>query len=212
MLEFNADEWSVAKGSRKIELTERHYLEVRVSCTKMVTVYGVSGQKKVPLQSGTQFRCRARTTGFTHVEIKGTGQTEFGYTTRQIPIQDGEPLTHEKPAAPPLPSATNLVAQIARTIRQEMRYQRDPVMEPEDHPFATRYEVDDDDFEFEEDIVERTRREKKEARERAKAKKEEAELEQQIKEGEEPRSPTTSARAPEPSGPVQQQEPPLAAE
>lgn len=158
MRDFNAEEWNAAKGTRKIELSAVHFIEITVSCSKAVQLLGVRGDKKVPFQSGNSFRFRGKVQGFDYLELKGTGQTEFGWRLRELPRQDGEPLNHDNPPAPPMPGNENMLLAMRRIFQQELRRNRSPVMEPEDLP--DRYSIDDDDWEFEEELAERLQAER----------------------------------------------------
>ena len=154
MLVFDATEWQAGKGREKIALSEIHQIEISVSCTQDVQLFGVSEDKTVPLKIGREFRIRCKTKGFLHLELKGKPQVEFGYRIRTIERQDGEPLNSDNPPDPPMPGQDNLLLQMRRIMNENMRRDRPPVLEPEGlGPFGTRYEVDEDDYRFEEDIA-----------------------------------------------------------
>lgn len=156
MLVFDARDWNAAKGQTAILTGSRKEIELHVSCTKEVRLLGVSEGKKIPLHSGTTFRVRAKAEGFDSLILVGTGQTEYGYSLRDIARQDGEPIDHENPPAAPMPGQDNLLLAMRRIMQEEMRRNRAPVMDPEDLPWSTRYEVDEDDFEFEEEMHSRS--------------------------------------------------------
>lgn len=156
MLEFNAHDWKVAKKSVEIPLDETiQFVQIRVSCIENVTLYGLFGKTKVPLQNGPQYRCRAKVQNFEALRLEVKSDIEFGYTFDQLPRQDGEPIDHENPPALEMPGATNMVAQIQSMIRAEAKRNRLPVGEPEDLPGSGRYDIEEDDYEFEEELIER---------------------------------------------------------
>lgn len=146
---FN-ENWKAAKGETRISLDARHHIQIQVSCTQDVQLLGLRGKEEIPLKIGREFRIRAQTKGFDALVLKGA--TEYGYSVLDIPRQDGEPLNDDNPPAPPMPGANNLIAQMQRLMRDEFNRHRPPVLDPEDLPWQERYVIDDDDYDFEEEI------------------------------------------------------------
>lgn len=152
MQDFNAENWASSKEPVSFD-PEPGKTEVRVSCSKPVEIRGIKPDgSSVLLHSGTSFRLVATFRSFSSVVLRGSGKTEFGYSILHDARQDGEPIDHRDPPAPPMPGADNLLLQVKRIIQNEMRANRPPVLEPEDLPFANRYMVDDDDERFEEEL------------------------------------------------------------
>lgn len=151
MLEFNAHDWKVAEKKVTFDLDEATcFVQVRVSSTQAVTLYGVRGKARIPLQSGPQYRCRAKVEAFDALELEA--EVAFGYTFDILERQDGEPIDHENPPAIPMPSPKNLVQQFQQMMRDQARRKRLPIAEPEDLPGSARYAIEDEDFDFEEEI------------------------------------------------------------
>lgn len=146
------NEWLVSKATKKIPTSNAHQLEISVSCTQDVQLFGVRGSEKVPLKIGREWRFKTRVKGFDRLELKGKPAVEYGYRVVSRPVQDGEPLNSDNPPAVPLDTGDNLLLQVKRLMRDEFNRNRSPVLEPEDLPWASRYEIDDDDFDFEEEI------------------------------------------------------------
>lgn len=174
---FNADEWNPIKGTYAFQVDEKHMVDIWVSCTKTVTVFGVSKKGRIVLKSGTEFRFRGQVKGFRKIEIVGTGQTLFGLKVRETAMQNGEDISDEKPLVLSLPEPSNLVLKMRRLAAEHHSRNRMPVLEPEDGPSFGRYEYEDEEeVLFEEEAFAKSqeeakkRKEAKEAEEREKAK------------------------------------------
>lgn len=152
--DFDATEWSLGSETTvlPLELEVHHHVQVRVSCSKEVTLLGVCEEKEIPLQSGQTFRFRGQLRNFQALALRGTGKTVYGYSFKEIPRQDGEALSDEKPASPPLPGNDNLLLSMRRLMQQEHRRNMPPVCDPETD-LPDRYTIEDDDFRFEEEIA-----------------------------------------------------------
>lgn len=157
MLVYDAENWNAAKGKKKIEIEPCHHIEVRVSSTKDVQVLGVRSSEEIPLKIGREFKLKAKARGFDAIILKGTGQTQYGFMIVHHARRDQDATSPDNPPAPPMPGANNLIAQMRQVAQQEMARNRMPVMDPEDLPFSNRYLVDDDDYDFEEELVEKAR-------------------------------------------------------
>lgn len=189
MLVFEAEDYHVGKGTvlRDIDLIVSE-IEVSVSCTSDVHLTAVSGKKRVLLQTGQAYRFRGRLLGFQRLELKGAPGVEFAYRIRPIDRQVGEPLDDRNPPSVPMPQADNLLLQMRKLFQEDLKARRPPVMEPEDLAFASRYEVDDDDLAFEEEIIANQRDERAKAVEQAKQR--EAEAREKEKAAESPPEPS----------------------
>lgn len=151
MQDFDHD-WNSSKQPVTFE-PEKGRTEITVSCAKPVELRGVREDgSSVLLHSGTSFRLVATFRSYPSVVLRSQANTEFGYRVRHDPRQDGEPLNHDNPPAPPLPGNDNMLLQVKRIIQDEMRRNRPPVLDPEDLPFSNRYMVDEDDERFEEEL------------------------------------------------------------
>lgn len=172
MPEFRADEWRPVQGECYVETSPRHFLDIQVSCTKEVRVFGVCEEKKTLLKSGTEFRFRGQVKGFEKVLIQGTGETPFGARVLDCPMQDGEYNSGVKAPVIELPEASNLVLKMRQIARAHHQATRSPVLEPEDFISFGRYEFEDDqEVLFEEEALEKAEAETKA---KAKARKEAA--------------------------------------
>lgn len=172
MLVFD-ERWQRATSQITIAIPLRGLVQVQVSGEAQVQMQGLRGQEKVPLKVGQEWRVRLKADDFNAITLKSS--KPFGYSHQVIELQDGEPLNDEDPPAPPLPGADNLVAQFHRLVRDNARLGAGPYMDPEDlGPLASRYEIDEDDQRFEEEIVsdlqqKREERKRKKAEEKAQA-------------------------------------------
>lgn len=153
MPDYNIEEWQRAVGKTTIDVEERHYIQIQVSCSQDVQVFGVSKEAEIPLKIGREFKFKAKTAGLDQVIIKGKPATPYGLCIKHRAIQDGDPIDHENPPSPPIPGEGNMLLKIRSIMQQQARNNRQPVLEPEDLPFATRYEIEDDDDRFEEEII-----------------------------------------------------------
>lgn len=169
MQAFKSSDWQAVEKTYELEVYPRHFVEAQVSCTQTVTLQGVlvletdNGETeiKVPLMSGNQFRFKETVSGF--VRLIFQAEVPFGLRLIDRPKQDGEPLTHENPPPPPLPGADNLVARIQRIMRDQANASRPPRLDPEDMPLARRYMVADDDEDFEEEMLAKAQKARKDA-------------------------------------------------
>lgn len=161
MLEFDGD-WrsSVSLVERPVPASQE--VEVRVSCAKVVSLYGrFEGGKWVMLHSEAgSWRVRAKF-NFDHLRLQGDGKHEFGYRFRDMDRTGAEPVDDSRPADPPLPGKDNILLQVRRIMRQEFERNRAPYLEPEELPYGDRYVIDEDDERFEEEIAAEQRRETK---------------------------------------------------
>lgn len=172
MREFDS-EWQATKGSFEFEVSEAHQVDLWVSCTKKVQVLGLPAEKgkaAVVLKSGEEFRFRAPLYGFRKVIVQGTGETPFGLRARHSPRQPDEVIDPEPAKVLSLPEPSNLVAKMRRLAAEHHRFNRMPVLEPEEGASFGRYEFDDEDeVLFEEEAFAKSQEEAKERRAKAEA-------------------------------------------
>lgn len=184
-------DWQAYKGTFKRTITARENIDLRVSCTKPVQVFGMRGAEKILLKAGENFRFLDTLRGFSALMIKGPRDTEYGFRLIHQPRQQGEANSGEKPPVLQLPEPSNLVQQFRRMQRDHHVSNRSPVLEPEDGFFRS-YELDEDeDFLFEEEIAARNAAEAK-ARKEAEAEAEQQEARTPPERLEEPPSENTS--------------------
>jgi hypothetical protein len=169
---YNADQWAVSKGQIKVPFDQfRHYVKIEVTSQKPVTVFGLRGEEEIPLQTGVSVSAKILTEGWDALIVKGTGQTPFGFQIHSTARQDGEEINDDDPPAVPLPNNSNLLLQLRNALREEGN-RHTFRLEPEDLPGAARYAIDDEDYDFEEDILARRQQQAAEvAAEAANAKK-----------------------------------------
>lgn len=107
----------------------------------------------IPLLNRVDFKSKVKFQGFTALRLTGAkGQTagvNFGSAARRI----ADPVDQEKFVSPPLPQNNNLLLQIQRMMREEMKRATGPTMDPEDGGFENRHLIDEDDDRFEEELA-----------------------------------------------------------
>lgn len=173
MQDFN--DWQAIKGQKTIKITPREMVDIWVSCSKPVQVFGVREKEAIPLKTGTEFRFREKLFDFEKILIVGTGQTRFGLRVHNRPLQNGEYNSGEKAPVISLPEPGNLLVQMRRMSRAHHEANRMPVLEPEEHSGFTSYEYDEDqEVLFEEEAYELAMKTKKEAAQKAKTQSEKA--------------------------------------
>lgn len=145
------DTWVVAKGQVVVDLVGVDWIKIAWSCTKPVQVQGVRGEEKIPLQTNPQGQLRAKAKGFRQVILKGTGETPFGYSLRVAEASKAKEVDHSDPPAIPLPQPSNLIQYLQQESRR-MNQMFGRRLEPEQLPGASRYEIEDDDWAFEEEL------------------------------------------------------------
>lgn len=164
------DEWSSRKGTVAFSVEPKgHQIDIWVSCTKPVSVYGVSKDQETLLKAGSEFRFRKKVRGYLKVRIKGTGQTAFGLKVVERPLSEIDYNSGEKAPVVELPEPSNLVARFRAIARAHHQGNSMPVLEPEDGPSFGRYEVDDEaEIMFEEEAWQKRQEERKVAARKAK--------------------------------------------
>lgn len=161
---YDQEEWKPRKGTFAFSITSRHMVDIWVSCTKTVKVFGVQGTEATLLKAGEEFRFRSQLRGYDKVRLVGTGQTEFGVKIAESPIQDGEPNNGEKAPVLQLPEPSNMLLRMRQIQKEHAAFSRYPVLEPEEFPSFGRYEVDEDDeVLFEEEAIAAAQEKRKKA-------------------------------------------------
>lgn len=191
MPEFDLYAWKVGKNRLARPLGARCAVTLKVSCTAAVQVRLVQGSEEVPIKTGSEFTIRFKTREAEQLIIEGTKDVEYGYSLELRDLQDGDPINDQDPPAPPMPGNSNLLLQMRNIMRQEMRRSQQPVFDPEDLPGAGRYEIDDEDYYFEEEIGQQRRAER--------ARKRQASQETAPHEAGAPGKPAADEAAPEPA-------------
>lgn len=143
--------WSISDGHVRLELTPGECLEIEVSGGASVRLSGVREDEEVLLHQAEEFKVRIAETGFQEAHL--ICSDPFAYRCKAVRVQDGEPLNNENPPDPPLPGADNLVAQFHRLVKENARRDAAPYLDPEDLPFGNRYVVDEENEDFEEEVV-----------------------------------------------------------
>lgn len=154
MREFNFEDISTAKGRQRIPLSGKTRVNLKITSQRPVQLFAMRGGEAHFLETGTDFTFKAQLLFYDALVLKGTGQTAYHYRLGTKDLQQGEPLDHESPPAPPLPGADNLVAQFNRMLRDQSKV---PYLEPEEFHMADRYLIDEEDERFEEEILEEQR-------------------------------------------------------
>lgn len=172
MPEYRSDEWQAIKGEFYLPLTERHMVDLWISCTETVQVLGVLDGEKRLLKSGKEFRFRGQVKGFASLEV--TSNAPFGLKVRHVPLQVGEYNSGERSPVVSLPEPSNLLLKMRQMQREHHVQSRMPVLDPDDFGTFGRYEVEDDqECLFEEEAYEKrlkeakAKRDKKAAQEKA---------------------------------------------
>lgn len=165
----DSNEWQAIKGQKTIKITTREMVDIWVSSSKTVQVFGVRQAEKIPLKTGSEFRFREKLFDFEKLEIVGTGQTKFGLKVKTRPIQNGEYNSGIKAPVITLPEPGNLLIQMRRMSRAHHEANRLPVLEPEENQSFRSYEYDDDqEVLFEEEAYEKAIEARKAAKEKQK--------------------------------------------
>ena len=176
MPEYNAQEWEAVPKQIKIPLQRKHQIDLWISCTEDVQVFGVPQEKEkapVILRTGKEFRFRSPLVGFSALQIKS--KVEFGMKLVHSPRQDGENISDEKPPVVTMPEPDNLVWKMRQIAEANARQGRMPVLEPDEATGFQSYEYEDDqELMFEEEEIEHKREQREKAKAAAKKKAQEA--------------------------------------
>lgn len=177
MPEFKSNEWRPVDGKAEFEVTPRHFVDLQVSCTETVKVYGLLGSSATLLKSGTEFRFRGQVKGFEKIAVEGKSKVPFGLRLVELALMDGEPNSGERPPVVSMPEPSNLLLKMRQIAREHHLRSRMPVLEPEDFASFGRYEIEDEDEEvlFEEEAFQKAQDERKAKAEAAAKAREEAE-------------------------------------
>lgn len=169
MPEFRSDEWESVEKSRRIELTERHMVDLWVASKETVGVFGVRGKASTLLKSGKEFRFRGQVKGFEALEVIGTGP--FGLKCRASELQVGEYNSGIKAPVVDVPEPSNLLLRMRQIARAHHEATRIPVLDQDEFPSFGRYEADDDEeLMFEEEAFEKRQEDARKAKAEAAAK------------------------------------------
>lgn len=141
---FRSDEWSKVTGSVDIAISDRENVDVWVSCTHPVSVFGVSGEEETSLAAGATFRFRNVVQGYEALRVTGSPGVAFGLKVTTRPRQLAEHNDQVKAPVIPVPEPTNLVWRMREMARQHHAARRMPLLEPEDMGFRS-YELDDEE-------------------------------------------------------------------
>lgn len=152
MLEFKASEWTREKEFEWAPCTNRVQYHIEVNGETNVELAGKVSQdgEWVTLRSGAHMNFKPKFEGFSFLRLKSP--KAFSMRLRHIARQNGEPINHENPPAPPMPGANNLVAQFQRMLKDHAKARRGNMLEPDGLP--SLYEMDEDDGLWEEDMHE----------------------------------------------------------
>lgn len=151
---FESDLWQACKGEKEIVCRERERVQVKVSCTKPCCLFGLREGTWVPLEAGGSFKAKLSSEGWEKFKVTGPDKvTLFGLCVKVTPCVP-EPVDPQmapviEPRAP-----DNLVQALKLQMMGGRGFTRRP--DPDDMP--SLYEVQENDFLFEEELVERARR------------------------------------------------------
>lgn len=206
MPEYKSNEWRAVEEEAEFEVAPRHFVDLQVSCTKPVQVFGLLGQASTLLKTGQEFRFRGQVKGFEKILVKGVTKTPFGLRLVEEALSDGEYNSGEKAPVVSMPEPSNLLLKMRNMAREHHMRNRMPVLEPDEYPSFGRYEIDDDVDEvlFEEEAIERYQEKRKKEKEEAEAK--------ARKDAEAKAAPQAPAAPQEPPSPKPPKEPPKAQE
>lgn len=138
MLKFHPSEWRCSKDA-EYKFEKPTAIDTFISCTEMVVIKF----EGIPIKSGTEFRFAGQ---FPPGLLTIKSKAEFGYKMTFKDAQSGEPLDDEEVVA--LAVAGNALQAIRRRAAREGHAVRQAMFN------LQNYEIEDDDFRFEEDIVE----------------------------------------------------------
>lgn len=149
-------EFKLGHGSVTLPLESSGDFKVVASSKQAITVFAVSGKEKIPIANGTSLDFRQKLSPeFSAVEISVHGNSAFGYWFQEHQKQGFETLNDLDPPALPEPRADNLVAKLHHELRQLRRMNSPARLEPEFDSWSNRYQIEHDDFDFEEEIAAR---------------------------------------------------------
>lgn len=151
MLAFDANDWHVISEPKKFPLENIAEVQVFIQSEGVVALYGLQKKKRILLKNGSWIREKIQLKGFDAIEIVTNGH-ETTYRISEIDRRSEDLNNGEKVVSAPMPEPNNLLVQMRRIMREEMKRGQLPVLDPEDLPFSTRYEIDDDDEMFEEEL------------------------------------------------------------
>lgn len=145
-------DFKLAQGEIVIPLTGTREILVFASAKTELILSGLLGRTPIPLESGKNIRFKGRLDEkFDQVKIQSHGKSPFGYSFQERQVTEPV-LNDEEPPAVSLDTPDNLVAKINRVFAQERQTGLGTLEPDEDLPFHQRYYVDDEDWEFEEEI------------------------------------------------------------
>ena len=148
-------EFKIAKGSVTIPIEATGRVSIRASSKKDITLYGVlTSKEEVPLAFGQNITFKeALSAEIIALRLCTHGQVPMGYHFSETTFRRADPLNDDAPAALPEKEPTNLVQAVQRMMRNNAKLSRGSVLEPDlGNRFFQRYEVDEDDYRFEEDF------------------------------------------------------------
>ena len=158
MRDYDLKKWSRATGETRLRAEPKQRVSIRAASSKPLRISRLDGDRKIPIRSGCEVELVCSTEDCEVFAIDGTGKTVYGYSFETVQLQEAEPINHDDPPAVPAPGNSNLILQMRQLFQEQMAATRLPVLEPEDSPFAGRYELDEaDDLLFEEEIAEQAR-------------------------------------------------------
>lgn len=147
--------YNVAKGEVTIPLESTREIRVQASGKNELVLYGMCEKARIPLETGKNIRFKGTLSeDFDAVKLVAHGKSEFGYMIHERLITEPE-LSDEDPPLPVSPVSDNLVAKMHRIARQQSGLARGTLEPDDDVPWYNRYVIEDDDWDFEEEISER---------------------------------------------------------
>lgn len=144
--------FNVAKGEVTVPLESTREIRVQASGKNEIVLYGMCEKTRIPLETGKNIRFKGTLSeDFDAVKLVAHGKSEFGFMVHERLITEPE-LSDEDPPLPVMPQSDNLVAKIHRIARQQSSLARGTLEPDDDVPWFNRYVVDDDDWDFEEEL------------------------------------------------------------
>lgn len=147
---IKADDWLTSVGPTELAISPKERVELYLVSTGKVTLCGVSLDGTViPIAAGETFSLRNTLEGFKALQFNCGAKDHIGMLFTGVPLDLQE--KHNLDAPPPPPEKKNALAKLREARRQQMGVMREHFIRPS-------AEIDDNDYEFEEELVEKAKK------------------------------------------------------
>jgi hypothetical protein len=153
---FDYKDWTSATKTTVFTCGRKQQVNLRVVAPGGCLVLGVRDVEEIPLATGTELHLKGIFRGWDLIKLVPMSKAALGYKATFLERQEADQHdpTVKAPVAPLPGPNTNLLLQMRHMMREELKGQATPVMEPENLPTIASYELsDDEDATFEEEIL-----------------------------------------------------------